>query len=284
LERLSAREEQVLALAASGLLDKQIAVELKVTLNTLRTYWSRIRSKVGETSRSALAAAYVERRASLAPKVEDAAITWFVDMDRRVLCSTGSQDIFPEGEIDFDEAVARYHPDDAPRVEGTFRTAQESGISSFTFIARVVTDHGLELGSAYCEAVRDENGRTVSFVCRPVPIMNLASSPFGNMIGNYERDLRTGKVTVDDAYCAIYRVRKDDPNLFATALSRLCPDSRPGIATLADDVIASGRPMVYRSYRLCFEDGTQQWVSTRYRVEYEDNQPVRVTATVVAFE
>lgn len=284
LEKLSHREEQVLALAASGLLDKQIAVELEVTLNTLRTYWSRIRAKVGEASRSALSAAYAEKRAGAMPKVGIDGVTWLVDMERRILQSSGDQDIFPEGEMDLDDALQRYHPEDSARVQTTFRAAQETGISSFAFIARVVTDHGLELVSAYCEAVRDETGRTVSFIGRQVPTMNLAGSPFRNVIGNYARDLATNRVTADDAFCAIYRVRKDDPDLFATALSRLCPDSRAGIAALAESVITSGRPVVYRSYRLCFDDGTQLWVSTRYRIEYEGERPARAVATVVAFE
>ena len=56
---LSAREEQILGLAASGLLDKEIVRELGVSIHTLHTYWKRIRAKLGEGNRSALVAEHV---------------------------------------------------------------------------------------------------------------------------------------------------------------------------------------------------------------------------------
>lgn len=58
--RLSQREQEVLGLAAVGYLDKQISLELDLSLNTLRKYWRRIRGKVGDLTRSALVAAYID--------------------------------------------------------------------------------------------------------------------------------------------------------------------------------------------------------------------------------
>ena len=46
-QALSPRERKVIGLAAAGMLDKQISPELDISLNTLRTYWTRIREKVG---------------------------------------------------------------------------------------------------------------------------------------------------------------------------------------------------------------------------------------------
>lgn len=66
VEKLSNRERQVLGMAAAGLLDKQIGEELGVSANTLRTYWSRIRSKLGQLPRSALVALLV----SSEPRIE----------------------------------------------------------------------------------------------------------------------------------------------------------------------------------------------------------------------
>ena len=59
LKLLSKRERQVLGLAAAGLLDKEIAPQLGLSPNTLRTYWTRIRRKTGEVSRAGLSAAYL---------------------------------------------------------------------------------------------------------------------------------------------------------------------------------------------------------------------------------
>ncbi len=49
---LSEREREVLALAAEGLTDKEIAVRLGIGVKTIRTYWDRMRQKLGAASRT----------------------------------------------------------------------------------------------------------------------------------------------------------------------------------------------------------------------------------------
>lgn len=62
---LSERERDVLFLAADGLTDKEIAQRLGIGAKTVRTYWDRVRSKLGASSRTqalamALRSAYDE--------------------------------------------------------------------------------------------------------------------------------------------------------------------------------------------------------------------------------
>lgn len=52
--RLSRRERQVILLAARGLADKEIARELGLSIGTVGTLWSRIRSKIGHYNRTGL--------------------------------------------------------------------------------------------------------------------------------------------------------------------------------------------------------------------------------------
>lgn len=66
---LSEREREVLFLAADGLTDKEIAQRLGIGAKTVRTYWDRIRGKLGASSRTqalsmALRAAFDELAAS----------------------------------------------------------------------------------------------------------------------------------------------------------------------------------------------------------------------------
>ncbi len=49
---LSEREREVLFLAADGLTDKEIAVRLQIGTKTVRTYWDRMRAKLGAASRT----------------------------------------------------------------------------------------------------------------------------------------------------------------------------------------------------------------------------------------
>ena len=60
LSSLSKQEEKVLSLAMNGLSDKEIAVQLQVSANTIRTYWERIRQKSGSDNRQHLILAMIE--------------------------------------------------------------------------------------------------------------------------------------------------------------------------------------------------------------------------------
>jgi DNA-binding NarL/FixJ family response regulator len=60
-EKLSQREEEVLALLSKGCLYKEIADQLNISLNTVRTYMKRIYEKLHVQSRTEAAAKYVGR-------------------------------------------------------------------------------------------------------------------------------------------------------------------------------------------------------------------------------
>jgi len=49
---LSKRELEIIGLAADGFADKEIAVRCGITIATVGTYWSRIRSKTNALSRT----------------------------------------------------------------------------------------------------------------------------------------------------------------------------------------------------------------------------------------
>jgi DNA-binding CsgD family transcriptional regulator len=60
------REEQVLVLAAGGLTDKEIAIRLGISPDTVGTYSRRISAKAQAASRTEVVAKYTEERARLA--------------------------------------------------------------------------------------------------------------------------------------------------------------------------------------------------------------------------
>lgn len=49
---LSERERKILTLAGEGLIDKEIAQHLEIQLATVRTYWERLRVKLGASNRT----------------------------------------------------------------------------------------------------------------------------------------------------------------------------------------------------------------------------------------
>ncbi len=58
---LSGQEEQVIRLSTTGLGDKEIAVAMGISVDTVRTYWQRIRRKAGGSTRSEIVASMVRR-------------------------------------------------------------------------------------------------------------------------------------------------------------------------------------------------------------------------------
>lgn len=60
------REEQVLVLAAGGMTDKEIALRLGISPDTVGTYWRRILAKFQAASRTEVVAKYTEDRARAA--------------------------------------------------------------------------------------------------------------------------------------------------------------------------------------------------------------------------
>ncbi len=58
------REEQVLVLAAGGMTDKEIAVQLGISPDTVGTYWRRVLAKYQAASRTEVVAKYMDERAS----------------------------------------------------------------------------------------------------------------------------------------------------------------------------------------------------------------------------
>jgi DNA-binding CsgD family transcriptional regulator len=68
---LSPREAQLLELAAHGLVDKEIAARLQVSVATVRTYWERIRKKLGASNRAeAVALAHPRIAAVASPSLD----------------------------------------------------------------------------------------------------------------------------------------------------------------------------------------------------------------------
>ncbi|MEZ0325021.1 MAG: response regulator transcription factor [Fimbriimonas sp.] len=59
------REEQVLVLAAGGLTDKEIALRLGISPDTVGTYWRRVLAKYQAASRTEVVAKYMEDRAKV---------------------------------------------------------------------------------------------------------------------------------------------------------------------------------------------------------------------------
>lgn len=194
-DALSERERQVIGLAAVGYVDKQISEELGVSIHTLRTYWDRIRTKLGGMSRPALVAAYVSEQIAarelsffdtlrLKGWVMDAQ-TWQVRATDEINEFHGLRPGIAHHAQEYSRAV---HPADSDEFLKQLDLVRSGELPSVHVVYRNVVPGGTETVHATIVGVRDETGsvakvygmRTLPHDCRPVPAPELA-------FGRYER-------------------------------------------------------------------------------------------------
>jgi DNA-binding CsgD family transcriptional regulator len=287
---LSTREEQVLSYAAAGYLDKQISNTLGVSLNTLRTYWQRIRTKLGDAPRTALAVAYVEQVAaqSQAAEIADPRHDWEIDLDRDVIRRVSNREVrldVPIGsELPMEEVFSMFHPEDLPKLRALLTSVKRGDLTAFNYVARVFTPTGIENTSAFIQVERDQNGRPVRVLGRRADMVDLRAPTIGRVeIGYWQRDLQTNEFTADDGFHHIFRLDRG-PKLRERAMKRFHPEEVAKCRTFVSDTVAERKTRARETHRLVFEDGSILWVTTDLRIEYEGEKAMRALGAVMSFK
>ncbi|MHB8636909.1 MAG: PAS domain-containing protein [Fimbriimonadaceae bacterium] len=288
IKALSRREDEVLSLAASGYLDKEICSQLGVSPNTLRTYWSRIRKKIGEAPRSALAVAYATDSTTHAV-VDAGSPDWEVDLDRWTYRRLSPRQSVVEAdvgeEISFDDAIAIIHPEDAPNLLRLIEEIRHGHQSDLTFEVRVVTPIGIETTGSFVRVERGEDGHATRLIGTRSHNVDLRATGRPEVeVGYWERDLRTDKFTADDEFCRIFRIDPGDPDLRDVAMKRFHPAERQLTSTFVSSAVASNLRHARATHRLLQPDGSYRWITTDLRVEYDAKGPTRALGVVMAFD
>lgn len=288
LKLLSPRESEVLTLAAAGYMDKEICSSLGVTHNTLRTYWRRIRSKVGEGSRSALAVVYTEDRAEAGQAVAHPA-DWEIDLDRSVFRKLSDRavliDMAKGEEMPFEDLLSALHPEDAPNVRRVLDELQDNDLSNFTLATRVITRRAVETTNVFISVERDAAGHAFRLLgTRAAKIDARPPQSRKVEVGYWQRDIRTGEFTADAGFCAIFRIDPKSPTLRADAMARFHPEEAELTRTFVDNTVRACKTNARATHRLLGEDGSYRWITTDLRIEYVDGEATYALGTVMAFD
>lgn len=287
IESLSRREREVLGLAATGRIDKEICAELGISPNTLRTYWSRIRAKVGEVPRSALAVAYAQELTGSAPNAVEPH-DWEIDLARRTFTSLtpGPPANGPLGEpLPLDESLLALHPDDLPGFRRFLETLGASDLRHFSYTVRVVTPLGIERSTSFVRVIRDATGRAIRLLGTRSSNVDLRAPHRERvLVGYWERDLRTNVFTADAAYCAALGIDPADPDLRLAAIHRFHPDDRLRAANIVDLAAADGKAAFSFTHRLIGPNGAYRWAATDVRIEYAAGKPILARGTALVFD
>ena len=172
---LSPREQEIVLRAARGATDKEIADDLDLSVATLRTYWVRVREKLGAVNRThAIALAALDRPAQtgsvrtrlIEALCQDRVAQWiWRGTPRHALLDSTAERLFdlPNGDrpVDSERLLSHVWTPDRPRFERFL---------SQSFDLRPMTPIELRVGQPgdYRHLIR-----TVNLVCQSLPDMTV---------------------------------------------------------------------------------------------------------------
>jgi DNA-binding CsgD family transcriptional regulator len=275
LASLSNREREVLSLASAGYVDKWIAARMGVSANTLRTYWTRIRGKLGEVPRTALVAAFVEREMAeveLTIPTFPVEVEWYLDLDRDTyhLLTHDSMitDLKVGQEMSVEWLLDHFVEPERGRMESLIESARQGRLSVFHFVAKFKSKNGVELASALCLVQRDEAGRPIGIHGRRVPSMDLRGEQgMHQTLGQWGFTL-PGRAFWADRDCrAIFRIDTTDPEPYATLVSRIHAEDRSRFERTVAKTVTTEEPLNRLAYRLDTETSQERWIMLDLRIE-----------------
>lgn len=197
---LSQREQQIVDLAAAGFLDKEIHRQLNISDNTLKTYWKRIRAKLGDQPRAGIVAEYVRESMATSRTLDH---DWEVDLITETYLRVSDRPVgfgltLPD-KLPLDDAISYFHPIDADKVRQMVRDVAASDLPAFFFRARLVTPEGLRYTSVFVQVERDESGKAIRlYGSRTQMFDNADSNGINEPCGWWEYDPATKQFRGDD--------------------------------------------------------------------------------------
>lgn len=214
-ESLSARERHVLDMATAGLIDKQICTEFDISINTLKTYWTRIRSKVGRVPRSAIVSGYVSSLLS-----EDAAPSplmgysgMVIDLEKRLVSASDDVNLehgfLPGERRRLDEYLQMIHPEDRERVSELLQTLVAKQQRTAHCVCRCMASGAPVRVSYMFRPEYGENGE-VTKICgfRTVSVDFASSAKL--RVGFFEFFTTKERLYVDDDVRAIFGIGPEE--------------------------------------------------------------------------
>lgn len=282
----------MLGLASAGYADKWISAQLGISANTLRTYWSRIRGKVGELPRTALVAAYVERELSSHPQepggVIDLDWDWYINFDRwtfRLLNAERSP--LPSSlaeEVSLEVALEYFYDEDRLRVRSLVEASLKGQLTLFHFVARLQVGKENRLATAFCQVERDSHGRPTGLYGRRMPSLDLRVEPLlQSTVGSWGYRLPEREFWADRSARAIFGISTTDPDPESTFLNRFHPQDVAAVRRSIDRVMNESIILQNQSARLVFDGDETRWIILNLEMETGRDQSVQLVGTVIGF-
>lgn len=289
LDQLSQREKQVLSLAAVGFLDKQIGEELGISLNTLRTYWSRIRAKSGEAPRTALVVAFASSEARQADPESRSPILhegWIYDVETNLALASDSINRLHGLECGVPHPPSAYArmflPEDRENAAKALETVASGEAETSHVRLRLVTPQGLLPAFISVRAVKGEHGKVVKVIGNSTRLLSWREDEEPQVkVGGFTVDLDSGAFLADKACCEIFQVDEREASNPVAFASRLHPSDSKLLDELASESTnrTTGDP---REVLITLDDGSQRWLRFLTHKQQEVDER-KLHAIVMAF-
>jgi DNA-binding CsgD family transcriptional regulator len=290
VDNLSDRERQVLGMAAAGYLDKQIGQELGVSLNTLRTYWSRIRGKMGEAPRAALAAVYTANETQspeldASPEISHG--TWIIDVRAQTMTASDAINEAHGLEKGVEHPLSTYlqriHPEDREMALDVLKRVTDGEVDHAHVVYRRVLSTGIDLVSLSVRSLRSRSGEVVKVIgsraesadCRPGRDRRVR-------VGSWTREIPSGEFWISDELRDILQIRPDE-EIRSALLTRTGPEYYEQSVNIVEKAIARGEEWVYNEGELHLPDGSRLWARVTIHMLNLGEGKYRVVASLATF-
>jgi PAS domain-containing protein len=277
-------------MAAAGMLDKQIAVELGLSPNTLRTYWTRIRGKVGELPRAALVADFV--RTELHREGDDSAPLnhegWILDVPTMMMSASDSINDLHGLERGKEHPVAHYsrlyHPEDRDATRAALYDVIEGRVDSAHLVFRLALETGVELVNLTVHSVRNEEGAVSKVYGYRARTLDCRVDRDPSVrIGRWERLYPQQQMWLDDELAAIVGREHGGVVEFSLVGDHFDTEVLREMEQEVSRAIETGVEVLHRDARFRHADGSVHWCrTTRTIVKQEDGQ-IRIYGTLAIF-
>jgi DNA-binding CsgD family transcriptional regulator len=288
--KLSRREQEIVDLASMGLLDKEIAPRLGITDNTIKTYWKRIRQKLGEGTRPGLVAAYV-RQSVPEPLASDIHFEadWAYNYRSKIWHHLSGRPIpggIKVGEpILFEEVLAYFHPEDALGLRQLVDDLETNDVDDYFFRARLVTPAGFVQTSTFVHVIRDDKRKPITLLGHRSEFHDLAPLPVRElMVGYWEQELVSGKFTADVNLLFVFSKTGQGPAIQKTKYARIAPEELKEVRKAVRLAESKKRTHLRATHAIERDSLPFRWATIDVCIDYDsNNRGVRAHGSVLAF-
>lgn len=288
---LSKKERQIVDLVVRGLLDKEICRELEISANTLRTYWSRIRTKLGNHTRSRLSAEYVaagllfpvdpDLIRTRSPDRQLASSEWYKDMRAdmtfagdHINQALGLEPGVPHPSAAYGNVL---HPGDVEEVMRVYLNAVSNRLSSFAVTHRCAKGHLVTSHYTFAEIEYDGNEPVV---VRGHTVMINSSVLLSHVrVGLWSQTHPQGALNVDNEcrkLLGLEGLAKIEPE---DLLQRVFPSDRPQLLSFFDHLFGRSEGRHRAAVRLM--EGVHPGMHVQFHAHLEEDS-TRAVGSIVA--